>query len=609
MTEKSIGDRHIEEGAPAPKHGADTLDSGTVLGQYRIICLLGRGGMGEVYEVEHQVLRRRYALKLLPATLDWRGVGLERFQREAQVMANLDHPNILKVDDFGETNGRYWLRMELAEGIGSSTFQVVGSTSGRMVSLQDLADARGGKVPQNELLDILKQILVGLEYAHVHGAIHRDLKPANILLFPSPQSPNIPLIKIADFGLVRLVGEEWVRSQAQLSVQRSMSIGDQATVGKAESEGTSTRSLLGTYEYMSPEQKRGEEADARSDLYAVGLMTFKLLTGRNPGTKPPSKIDSDLVPAWDELVESALEENLQERSANSSALRRHLMKVADQMDARLKAAKKREQELEVEAAACRNAELKRMADEAMAIERAAQASLLAEEAMLAQKEKTRREAAEKTKGVAQSRKPSVQRSETSRKIGHKYWVHIGIAAALSGCLASFLRLEFQTSEKNKVNAPKQPIVGETRKIELGGRVAEEAMARERAAEVKRLWSGEWEVSDSEQYPFRKDQETMYGVTIGPSILSSPNVRSGEKRGSTCQGLYVWVDGYKRTFFTTNPGGKSVCLIGDGSGEEEIVSQGKRLLIKWKRMPDGTASNLMQTLLKRWHIDIYFLGEA
>ncbi len=341
---ESLGDQKTLDGGKAVGSSA-TLDPGIVLGQYRIIRLLGRGGMGEVYEAEHQVLRRRYALKLLPTTLDWRGVGLERFQREAQVMANLDHRNILRVDDFGETNGRYWLRMELAEGVNRSRLQVAGSKSERMVSLQNLADARGGKVPQNELLDILKQILAGLEYAHVHGAIHRDLKPANILLFPNPQSPNSPLIKIADFGLVRLVGEEWVRSQAQLSVQHSMSIGDQATLGKAESEGTSTRSLLGTYEYMSPEQKRGEEADARSDLYAVGLITFRLLTGRNPGTKPPSKIDPALASAWDDMVESALEENPHERSANGDVLRRQLMKVADQLDARQKALKQRDQEI------------------------------------------------------------------------------------------------------------------------------------------------------------------------------------------------------------------------------------------------------------------------
>ncbi len=319
--------------------------------------------MGEVYEAEHQVLRRRYALKLLPATLDWQGVGLERFQREAQVMANLEHPNILRVDEFGEAGGRYWLRMELAGGVEQGSGVGCQASGKRVVSLQDLADARGGKVPQGELLGILKQVLAGLDYAHAHGAIHRDLKPSNILLFPNPQSPNTPIIKITDFGLVRLVGEEWVRSQARLSVQRSLSIGDEATVGKVESEGTSTRSLLGTYEYMSPEQKRGEEADARSDLYSVGVMTYRLLTGRNIGPKLPSRIDTTLVPAWDALVESALEEDARERSADCQSLQRHLENVATQLDERSKIERAQEQKRARDEAVRQSAELKRLAAE------------------------------------------------------------------------------------------------------------------------------------------------------------------------------------------------------------------------------------------------------
>lgn len=171
----------------APK-GAYTLSPGQSLGQYKIIRALGRGGMGEVYEVEHQVLRRRYALKLLPADFMARSEALDRFQREAQVMANLEHPNILKVDDFGDTDGRYWLRMELAEGISRAE-------DDRIVSLQDLADAGGGKVEQKTLAGVLRQILDALEYAHGRGAVHRDLKPSNIIF-------SGETAKIADFGLV-----------------------------------------------------------------------------------------------------------------------------------------------------------------------------------------------------------------------------------------------------------------------------------------------------------------------------------------------------------------------------------------------------------------------
>ena len=307
---------------------------GTTLGQYRIIKLLGRGGMGEVYEVEHQVLRRRYALKLLSPDFASRPGDLDRFQREAQVMANLQHQNIIRVDEFGETEGRYWLRMERATGlvVGDLLFSADENRDRSIVSLQDLANAGNGKIPQELLLEILKQIAEGLAYAHEHGAVHRDLKPSNILLsqhtLNRKHSPPPLGVKISDFGLVRLVGEEWVRSQAQISVQRSLSMGQEKT---ASPEGASTRSLLGTYEYMSPEQKRGEEADERSDMYSLGLMTFKLLTGRNPGTKPPSRIDKQLAQGWDDVVAESLEDERAERLASCGAFLSLLEVVATEI--------------------------------------------------------------------------------------------------------------------------------------------------------------------------------------------------------------------------------------------------------------------------------------
>jgi serine/threonine-protein kinase len=138
--------------------------------------------MGEVYEVEHEVLQKRYALKLLPAEFRKQPGFLERFRREARVMAQLEHPNIIKVDDFRETDGKLWLRMELAGGI-----EYKGK---RIISLAEYAEACGGKITQEDFVDILLQILNGLKYAHKHGAIHRDLKPANILLTTQLASRN-----------------------------------------------------------------------------------------------------------------------------------------------------------------------------------------------------------------------------------------------------------------------------------------------------------------------------------------------------------------------------------------------------------------------------------
>ncbi|MBT7055652.1 MAG: protein kinase [Lentisphaerae bacterium] len=293
-----------------------TLQEGSSFGQYRIVHPLGRGGMGEVYEAEHQVLHRRYALKLLPPDFASRTGALERFQREAEVMANLEHPNILKVDEFGETGGRYWLRMELAVGIEADDKLTR--------SLADLVEVRGGKVPQAEFTAVLRQVLGGLAHAHELGAIHRDLKPANILL--TPEGP-----KIADFGLVRLVGEEWVHSQAQISVQRSLSLGEQQTEAPGTS-GTSARPLLGTYEYMSPEQKRGEQADERSDIYALGLMSYRLLTGQKElSFELPSQIDPEVVEGWDEIVRRCLRPKPEDRPRDCTWLLEHVAQVEQQI--------------------------------------------------------------------------------------------------------------------------------------------------------------------------------------------------------------------------------------------------------------------------------------
>ena len=162
--------------------------TGSQLGNYHIVRLLGRGGMGEVYEAEHTVLRRRYALKVLPGHFASNPGALERFQREAEVMANLEHPHILRVDDFGESNGWYWLRMELAKDVSAAAYNVLGEAPIR--SLQDLAEALNGRLPQELMLHLVLCILDGLGYAHARGAVHRDLKPSNILLFPNQTSPE-----------------------------------------------------------------------------------------------------------------------------------------------------------------------------------------------------------------------------------------------------------------------------------------------------------------------------------------------------------------------------------------------------------------------------------
>jgi serine/threonine protein kinase len=304
-----------------------TLPTDSGFGQFTVLRPLGRGGMGEVYEVQHRVLHTRYAMKLLPMDFALRDDALKRFQDEARVMANLQHPHIVKVDDFGQTDGTYWLRMELIKGLEDG-----------IISLDDYARRHQGKVDQTVFASLLEQILEALACAHRRGVVHRDIKPGNILLESGAGGQLVA--KVADFGIAKVMGEEWVRTRAELSVtatvghvptlltsrgsrdgannSRGRTIGGTRT--KLEGRETETYALLGTYEYMAPEQKRGEKADARSDIFAVGLICYRLLTGQDISLKLPSKIDRKLSPLWDDLIARALESAAPDRFAHGQEM-------------------------------------------------------------------------------------------------------------------------------------------------------------------------------------------------------------------------------------------------------------------------------------------------
>ncbi len=279
---------------PDESPAASLLKAGQQFGQYRVVRLLGRGGMGQVYEVEHRVLRIKYALKVINEELLNRSDVTQRFEREAQVMARLQHSHIVHVDDFGVTDGLTWLRMELVPG------------NGDCCSLADFFSK--GPVHETEVAHLLSQILNGLGFAHEQGAVHRDLKPAN-LLFDAQGN-----LKIADFGLVSLAGADWLQSQVQLTVARSMVDSDATLLEGNSSNGSRTKALLGTYAYMSPEQKKGQEVTTQSDLYSVGLMAFQLLTGEETlGFEMPSEIIEELSEDWDFWVKRALAPRMERR--------------------------------------------------------------------------------------------------------------------------------------------------------------------------------------------------------------------------------------------------------------------------------------------------------
>jgi formylglycine-generating enzyme required for sulfatase activity len=319
FAEDTIGNRETGEAAHRQyKNAIGRLSDGAQFDRYTIVKLLGRGGMGAVYEARHVTLEEHFAIKVLPYEFMARRDAVQRFQNEARVMAKLKHPNIVKVDDFSQTDGLYWLRMELARGDGKGN-----------VSLQDMADANNGIVDQAVLLDVMEDVLKGIAYAHRNGVIHRDLKPANILLFP--KSIGGFTAKVSDYGLVKLLGEEFLRSRVTQSVQMSLggagrhSLGDEKTEGGEK--GTSTRALLGTWAYMSPEQQEGAEATERSDVYSLGLMFFQLLTGEKLSFRLPSQIKEGVLTVWDDFVAGSLENKPERRYADAGAMLKALEPV------------------------------------------------------------------------------------------------------------------------------------------------------------------------------------------------------------------------------------------------------------------------------------------
>ena len=290
--------------APVPDSGPQNrLHPAEVFDAYIVEKFLGRGGMGEVYEVRHRTLDSRYAIKILPPSFAKRQDALDRFQNEARIMSRLNHPHIVRVDDFRLTEGLYWLRMELAQGDPAGA-----------VTLQDLADRTGGVIQQSQLLMLMRDVIDGVAYAHSLGVVHRDLKPANILLFPG--SDGRLHAKVSDYGLVKMMGEEYHRSQVTSVISLS-----QTGSNPAESEeDTFNRALIGTWEYMSPEQQEAGDVDPRSDVYTLGLIMYRLLTGRKLSPWPPSHYDTAISKNLDVFILRALEPEAADRYENAGRM-------------------------------------------------------------------------------------------------------------------------------------------------------------------------------------------------------------------------------------------------------------------------------------------------
>jgi len=227
----------------------DPLLGTTVAGRYKVIKLLGEGGMGQVYLAEHSAIEKRIALKVLRSEYAHKGEIVTRFQQEAISASRIKHPNVLDVFDFGQLeNGCFYLAMEFLEG-------------------NDLADElqRSRVLTAPRALPIAMQICRALSAAHSKGVVHRDMKPENVFLQRTGDGEEI--VKIVDFGIAQLKPSN--EEAAAASTHRRL---------------TRTGMIFGTPEYMAPEQASGKHADLRCDIYAVGIILFELFTGAVPFT-------------------------------------------------------------------------------------------------------------------------------------------------------------------------------------------------------------------------------------------------------------------------------------------------------------------------------------